>query len=103
MVFGDALVAREPMLDEAKKPIGFAEEVDGYIWQDESNQKIKEEPLKVNDHSMDAARYAVMHFRSSPKWVPVTPPKPVETKKWLPGTEKPKNNPFFMGSSGARR
>jgi phage terminase large subunit len=60
-VMRDCLVHRDADLVEAKKPIGLAEEIDGYVWATGTdNRAAKEEPVKLNDHAMDAARYAVM-------------------------------------------
>lgn len=56
-VLRDALVFRDQALHEARKPCGFAEEVEGYVWSDKSR---KDEPVKLDDHSADCARYAVM-------------------------------------------
>lgn len=53
------LVARDPELEDAKKPCCTAEEFDGYVWAD---KETKEEPVKVNDHGVDMVRYMVMHF-----------------------------------------
>lgn len=61
----DAVVERDPKLYDARKPIGAAEEVTEYIWDPASPPSLagqpKEAPLKRNDHSMDAMRYAVAH------------------------------------------
>lgn len=62
-VFRDALVSRDPLCVENKKPCGFAEEVDGYVWSD--NQK-RDEPVKSDDHGCDAMRYGVM-FADQPR------------------------------------
>lgn len=93
-VFEGALVSRDPNLEEAKKPCGFLEEIDGYIWQEETSRGVKEEPLKLNDHSMDAARYAAMYLRKAVKWVAPTPIKPKEAKSWLPG-KTPRGTKMF--------
>jgi phage terminase large subunit len=60
-VFRDALLERDPDMDVASLPIGLAEEVAGYVWAVKPGNKggLKEEPEKRNDHSADAARYAV--------------------------------------------
>jgi phage terminase large subunit len=60
-VFRDALLDRDPEMDAVSLPIGLAEEVAGYVWAVKPGNKggLKEEPLKENDHSMDAARYMV--------------------------------------------
>ena len=58
-----ALVSRDPLLDEAKKPTCTEEEITGYAWdrgsaaQQAADKPPKEAPVKVNDHSMDAMRY----------------------------------------------
>jgi PBSX family phage terminase large subunit len=65
----DALVHRDPLLDEAKKPTCTEEEFDGYVWDTSNNRKQGEEPLKVNDHGMDALRYLVAQFDLGPTMV----------------------------------
>lgn len=53
-------VSRDPRLIEAKKPASTAEEIGGYIWAPTlANRAPKEEPLKINDHGMDALRYMI--------------------------------------------
>ena len=78
-VFDDALVDRDPDMDESKKPIGFVEEVDSYVWKVSGSattvNPIKEEPLKINDHSCDTTRYMAMHLEDS-VWIP---PGKIET------------------------
>jgi hypothetical protein len=56
-----ALVERDPELDAVKKPACTEEEVTGYIWAVKPGNAggLKEEPVKVNDHGMDAMRYMV--------------------------------------------
>jgi len=44
-------------LREARKPVCTEEEVEGYVWNDKVK---KEEPVKEDDHGMDATRYVVM-------------------------------------------
>ena len=56
-IFRGAVAVRDPDLVESKLPTCTAEEVGGYVWND---AKRKEEPVKENDHGMDAMRYAVM-------------------------------------------
>jgi phage terminase large subunit len=60
-VFRDALLDRDPGMDAASLPIGLAEEVPGYVWAVKPGNQggLKEEPVKANDHSCDAARYMV--------------------------------------------
>lgn len=60
-VFRDALLERDPEMDAKSLPIGLAEEVAGYVWavKPGNGAGLKEEPVKENDHSMDAGRYMV--------------------------------------------
>jgi len=58
----DSLIERDELLSEARKPASTEEEFDGYHWpkgQDGKTQK--EEPVKLDDHGMDALRYAVAY------------------------------------------
>ncbi|MFE1024967.1 phage terminase large subunit [Streptomyces sp. NPDC058818] len=61
MVFRNALKYRDHAMVDAMKPIGLAEEIPGYVWASKagSSTDLKEEPVKENDHSLDAARYVV--------------------------------------------
>lgn len=60
-VFRDALLERDQQMDETSLPIGLAEEIAGYVWAVKPGNQtgLKEEPVKANDHSMDAGRYMV--------------------------------------------
>jgi phage terminase large subunit len=57
----DSLIERDPELEEAARPMEAAEEITGYVWAVRPGNKggLKEEPLKENDHAMDALRYMV--------------------------------------------
>lgn len=60
-VYRGALEYRDPMLEDAHKPCGLIEEMDGYIWQRAQDGKPnKEVPLDKDNHAEDTARYAVM-------------------------------------------
>ncbi len=64
----DSLVEVDPGLAEAEKPLCTEQEIDVYVWaQAQDGKPAKEEPLKVNDHGMDAMRYAVMYV-GRPRW-----------------------------------
>jgi hypothetical protein len=54
----DSLDERDADLDDAKRPCCTEEEFDGYVWRTGG----KEEPVKENDHGMDAMRYCVWSF-----------------------------------------
>ena len=74
-VFRDALLERDPEMDAAALPIGLAEEVAGYVWAVKPGNSggLKEEPVKANDHSMDAGRYMVaardLNGRTRVRWL----------------------------------
>jgi phage terminase large subunit len=55
----DAVVERDPALEDAKRPCSTAEEIVGYIWDQAPGKPPKETPVKENDHGMDGARYMV--------------------------------------------
>lgn len=38
---------------------GFIDEVSGYAWDDKAAEKGEDKPIKADDHSLDAARYAI--------------------------------------------
>lgn len=58
-VLRDALVERDPELEDAKRPTSSVEEVVGYVWDQTPGKPPKETPVKDNDHGMDALRYMV--------------------------------------------
>lgn len=62
-VFSASLVKPDPLLVDAKKPTRLAEEFDGYVW----NPSGKDEPLKNDDHALDALRYAVVATDGRPE------------------------------------
>jgi len=69
----DAVVERDPELDDVKKPACTAEEIPGYVWDTGAGKAIKEQPLKLDDHGCDAARYLVMELehggRPNVRWL----------------------------------
>lgn len=84
-IMRDALVERDQVLSEAKKPCCTAEEWDGYVWQKAPDGRpIKEEPVKVDDHGMDTTRYMVAHLDLQAgfvaNWGPDTQPVVSESK-----------------------
>jgi phage terminase large subunit len=65
---------RDPGMD--RKPVGFREEVTGYVWEDPREGRAhRERPHQVHDHACDMLRYAVhavdRHFDASDAKVPV--------------------------------
>lgn len=64
----DALVERDRELARLYKPLCTIDEFPAYVWQESRDGKpVKEEPVKVNDHGMDAVRYAVMYLDGTPQ------------------------------------
>lgn len=58
----DSLVERDERLVEMGKPTCSEEEVEGYVWNLDDGRKKGEEPIKRDDHGMDATRYMVMYL-----------------------------------------
>lgn len=65
----DAVIERDPALDDSKKPSSTIEEFTEYIWDPGSattstrmGSTLRETPLKQNDHGMDCTRYMVAHL-----------------------------------------
>jgi phage terminase large subunit len=60
-----ALVDADQALLDAKRPTCTEQEIEGYMWHKGADGRPnKEEPVKVDDHGMDAMRYAVRHVDS---------------------------------------
>ena len=64
----DSLVERDRDLAEQKQPTCLEEEPESYIWQTDSAGK-KDQPVKENDHALDALRYLIAHFDLIPSTV----------------------------------
>lgn len=58
----DSLVERDPNLADRKLPCCTEEEPEGYVWNLGGGRRKGEEPVKENDHGLDAARYMVAHL-----------------------------------------
>jgi hypothetical protein len=56
-IFKNALVERDPALFEQRRPTCTAEEIEGYVWDRAAGRAAGEEPIKTNDHGLDALRY----------------------------------------------
>lgn len=76
----NALVERDTALSDAKKPTCTLEEVVGYIWDrgtvlaQNNGKPPKEQPVKQDDHGMDAMRYMIAErdLRSRPRFRSIT-------------------------------
>ena len=57
-----ALVETDRALEQRKKPICTMEEFPAYVWPNaRGGREVKEQPVKEDDHGMDAARYGVAY------------------------------------------
>lgn len=60
--FRNSLVEIDPSLEAGYKPTCTEQEFSGYVWpMGVDGRPNKEEPIKENDHGIDAARYATMY------------------------------------------
>lgn len=59
---------------------GFIEEVSGYSWDAKAQAAGEDRPIKVADHSLDAARYAIVS--SERQWRPILADKPRLQSIW---------------------
>jgi PBSX family phage terminase large subunit len=67
-VLRDSLVSRDVELAETGRPLGFAQEIEGYVWEPDTKGVLaKDKPRKEEDDSMDSARYAVAYFDLKPR------------------------------------
>jgi Phage terminase large subunit len=57
-IMRDALHERDEELAELGRPICTADEIPAYVW----SNKLKEEPIKQDDHGCDAMRYVACHL-----------------------------------------
>lgn len=57
----DATIERDEALAQLAKPTSTQQEILGYIWDRRDGRPPKEEPVKANDHGMDAMRYMVAY------------------------------------------
>lgn len=68
-----ALVERDPLLTEAELPTCTLDEITGYVWPVDVKPEQRENPIKVDDHGMDAMRYMVAQLdlgsRPNFRWI----------------------------------
>lgn len=59
----DSLINPDPKLRARGRPLGFCDEIVAYQWQPPKDGKAnKEDPVKLDDHSIDGARYLCMYI-----------------------------------------
>lgn len=66
-ILRDSVVDVDPELRDAKKPTCTSEEMVGYVWDTSAGKLVKEQPLKQDDHGMDAMRYTVAQLDLGPR------------------------------------
>lgn len=65
LFFHGATVATDSELIATKKPASTLDEISGYVWEpSRDGTPQKERPVKVDDHGVDAMRYAVMSLET---------------------------------------
>ena len=70
-VLRDSLVERDSGLETRFRPTNTADEFPAYAWQQAPDGRpAKEEPVKVDDHGMDATRYAAMYLDGLGRYAP---------------------------------
>lgn len=81
-VFRDSVVGRDEYAEQRHTPRGFAAEVTGYVWQTVRGTDgiPREVPVDRNNHSLDAARYAVMHLDGEAEGKVGNPAKPQDSQ-----------------------
>jgi PBSX family phage terminase large subunit len=62
MFMRGSLDEKDPELAAAHKPTCTEEEFDAYVWDQRGGQKKGDQPMKENDHGMDATRYMAAHL-----------------------------------------
>lgn len=61
-----ALAERDEALAERRRPVCLLDEIETYSWPKAADGRpLKEEPVKADDHAMDAMRYAVMYLEAN--------------------------------------
>lgn len=65
----NCLIERDEELARAKRPLCLEDEPEVYIWKRGADTTVKEEPVKENDHALDACRYLVARFDLMPSGV----------------------------------
>jgi phage terminase large subunit len=90
----NSLVARDPVLDEARKPLCTEEEIDAYVWDTASGRRHGEIPIDRDNHGLDALRYVVAKLDGS--WCGVIPQQP-------PPRPRRSLEPRWEGSAAVRR
>lgn len=55
-------IVKTKKLHIIKDSVNIIKEIKSYKWKKDKNEEVLDEPVKFNDHAMDALRYAIMSF-----------------------------------------
>jgi len=67
VILRDSVVSIDPALAAAATPTSTEAEFESYIWAKPSDGRaLKEAPVKLDDHGLDALRYGVMYLDGGP-------------------------------------
>ena len=64
-VTGKIYTTKQTKIHIDPKCINTLKEIKGYVWKTDKNGKVLDEPIKVNDHAMDALGYCVYGVRGN--------------------------------------
>jgi hypothetical protein len=74
-VLRDSLLERDEALAAKRQPVSVEQEFDAYTWpKDQSGRPVKEEPVDLYNHAMDALRYLVAYLDKPAPRRPGAPP-----------------------------
>jgi hypothetical protein len=76
-------------LADAGKPTCLADELLGYVWDHKNPDRLKDEPVKVNDHACDGMRYVMrwLENRSRLGETEYGTPEPPDSDDFRPSDE----------------
>lgn len=105
-IFDDALEEIDESLLARSKPFCTAQEFDSYVWDRSNGRKQGEEPVKEDDHGMDALRYQVAHHDFKDKHsANIIPPDMKQLSTWAVHSPiyVPRDNDDEDDETGIRR
>jgi phage terminase large subunit len=69
----NSVVERDPLMDEAKRPLCTEQEIDAYVWDTTGGRNKGEVPVDKDNHGIDAMRYLVARLDGQPATPPARP------------------------------
>jgi len=84
-IFRNSLIEADQVLVAKHLPFALEQEFESWVW---ANNATREVPIKINDHGLDALRYAVMYFDGGGDGAAGAPALPAQSRAArLPGRE----------------